>query len=373
MTKHQFHNLYSFSFKVDNVEYGQWLDSVKIKKDVTGNKFVEDTFIFKKDATDLLNMMLQPANIEISINRSNSYEPIMRVSGIISKVFMKDDKIILFFESDQKINWMRKNGVSITCEQCTVKDALQKYIDKIDSFYKHKSKTLFFINYEKNINKHKYENILIPIQNNHFETFEKIARTYFLVNAPFYLFIDDYNFTDVNHPVSMNVYDLSDIKSLRAVMVKDLNTSTRPLFKSSGTYYDSKVYYNVTNMQKFNHTVYSYTSLKNINKLDPKNRFKYNDVPDTIKAAENRQQLAKDFFSKAAQFYKYEIQDIDVTKFQLGYRFVDDTSSTRIQYAQAIVDVEYKFLTSGTQDTIENKDEFVNQMTVFVKFTTISN
>ena len=373
MTKHQFLNLYSFSFKIDNVEYGQWLDSVKIKKDVTGNKFVEDMFVFKKDETDLLNMMLKPADIEISINRSNSYEPIVKISGIISKVFKKDEKIILFFESNQKINWMRKNGVSITSESCTVKDILQKYIEKIDDFYKHKTKTLFFINYEKNINKYKYENILMPIQNNHFEVFEKTARTYFLTNAPFYLFIDDYNFTDTSHPVSINIYDLSDIKSLRAVMVKELNTSTRTLLKSSGTYYDSKIYYNVANVQKFNNSIYNYANLKHRHKFDSKNRFKYNDAPDTVDAAENRQQLAKDFFDKAAQFYKYEIQDIDVTKFQLGYRFVDDTSSTKIQYAQAIVDVEYKFLTSGVQDSIENKGEFVNQMAVFVKFTTISN
>ena len=373
MTKHQFLNLYSISFKINNVEYGQWLDSVKIKKDVTGNKFVEDMFIFRNEATDLLNMMLQPADLEISINRSNSYEPIIRISGIISKVFMKNDKIILFFESNQKINWMRKNGVSITCESCTVKDALQKYIDKIDNYYKHKSKTLFFINYEKNINRYKYENLLIPIQNNHFETFEKIAKTYFLVNAPFYLFIDDYNFTDTSHPVSINVYDLSDIKSLRAVMVKNLNTSSAPIFKGSGTYYDSRIYYNVTNVQKFNSLIYNYANLKYQYALDIKNRYKYNEVTDTITAAETRQQLAKDFYSKAAQYYKYEMQDIDVTKFQLGYRFVDDTSNTKIQYAQAIVDVEYRFLTSGVQDVLEHKDNFVNQMTVFIKFTTISN
>ncbi len=373
METKQFLNLYSISFRVGDVEFGHQLRSVKIHKNVTNTHFVEDLYIFDKTAVDLFNALLAEATVEISINRSGSYRKIYKSKGIISKVEYNDEKIYVFFETYQKLNWMRKNGVSIVCEHATVKEGAQKFVDKVDYFYKHKNKTLFWINFEKNINNYRYENLFFPIKKNNFDTVYQICKNYFILNSPFYLFLDDYNFDENIKPVALNIYDLSEIKSLRAVLLSDLHTSTRPLVKTTGSYYDTKAYYNIEKMQRFDNNNNNYSHLKPTFQLDPENRFKYNEVPDTEQQAVLRQKKNKMFFAKAARYYKYELQDFDLTKFKIGYRFVDDTSNAKIQYAQAIVDAEIRFYAAGKHDVIENRGEAANQFLITAKFTTITN
>jgi len=367
-------NLYSISFRIGDIEYGHQLKSIQMHKNVTGAHFVEDKFIFDKTASDLLNMTLSSVSLEISLNKNGSYEKIYKNKGIISKVMHNENgDIILFFETDQKINWMRKNGVSITSEQSTVKEAVEMFVEKVDKFYKHEKPTNLFINYEKNINKHKYENLLFPIKKSNFDTLTQICKTFYIINSPFYIFLDDYHFDKSLAPISLEFYDLSNIKSLRAVLLTDLNTSAYPTLKTINNYYDSNVYFDIEKMQKFNIRSDSYSFLKPFSKLDSENRFKYNVVQDKLDLAQMRQDNSKRFFSKATTYYRYQMRDFDLTKFKIGYRYVDDTSSAKSQYVQAIVDAKIYFYTTGKADVIENKGSTENQFTVATEFTTISN
>jgi len=368
----QFLNLYSISFKIQGQEYGSLLEQLIIKKDVTNNKFVEDKFIFKYDAMDLLSASFASVDIEIAINQSSAYKTIYKNSGFISKTQKVNSKIVIFVEMRQKTNWLRKNGVSLTIEHATARDALKKYIEKIDSFYKHKHKTLFNINNDKNLNKFKYENLLFPIKKNHFDVIEKFAKQYFILNAPYFLFFDDYNFTDKQHPVSVNIYDMSNIKSLRATLASDLNSHSAPLLKKTLPYYDGNTLYKVNLVQKIPDLKYTYSKLKPKDKLEPANRFLHNTTLDTEDNVAVRQKLAKEFYSKSSVYHRYSIHDIDVTKLIIGNRYVDDTSDAKIQYTQGIIDATFRFAVTGHQDAIKNKGDFVNQATVIADFTALS-
>ena len=369
----KFLNLYSISFKIGDVDYGFYLQSMRIRKNVAGEHYADNVFIFDKQAYELINNILNEATLTISINTSDNYKIIYSTKGIVSRAFYKDEKIYLYFDTHEKINWMLKNGVSITTQMMDLKSSVKQFIEKVDSFYSHKNKTIFSINTEKNLNRFKYEALLFPIKKSNFDTLQEICKTYYLINMPFYIFLDDFDFVNSESPISVNVYDLSEIKTLRAVTISDLHTSSLPVLTHNDTYYDIKTVYNVEHMQKFNNSIYNYSYLKPQYRLDPSNRFKYNDVPDSESLAALRQENNKEFFSKAAHFFKYKIQDIDITKFLLGYRFVDDTSSAKIQYAQAIVDAEFIFSAAGKQDVLENKGNVNNQFTIFVNFTTITN
>jgi len=372
MADKQFLNLYSVSFKIGGQEYGHLLDEVLIKKKVTKDRFVEDKYVFRYEATDLLSKLFAVTDIEISLNQSSVYKTIYKNTGFISKAQLVKNKIVVFIEMQQKPNFLRKNGVSITAEHITAYDALKKYVEKIDTFYKHKYKTQVTLNYDKNLNKFKYPALLFPIKDNHFKIIQNFAKNYFILNAPYYLFFDDYSFTDKQHPVSLNLYDLSNIKALRAVMASSLNTNAVPLLQSTGNYFDGNVLYNVDLVQKISDLYNTYSMIKPSDKLLPENRFVYNSVLDNEDNVAKRQQLTKEFYSKSSVYHKYNAHDIDITKLNIGFRYVDDISEAKIQYTQAIIEVDIRFVMTGAQDTLKNKNEFINQAVAIADFKTIS-
>ena len=373
MNSKHFNNLYSFSFLVKNIEYGQFLKSVKIFKDVTGAKFAVDKFIFSNEAIDLNSKLLEKVKITLYQNTSKHYKMIYSIDATISKIVIEDDNIIVFIESDYKTTLFHKNGVSITQENSTLEASVKKYVDKINEFYKFKNPIKLDFNYRKNVNNYNYENMIFPIKNNHFSVIEQILKTYFILNSPFYFFFDDYSFHDPKTPATLNIYDLTNIKVLRAVILKDLGSTAKPQFRSSGTYYNLNKLYTAERVQKLYNTVFDYAQLKSNKKWSFRNAFRYANVPDTPTNAKKRTELLKDFYKKSFRYYRYTINDIDVTKFILGNRYVDDTTEAKIQYSQAIIDAEYQFYRVGMTDIIKNADKFSNTMAVLINFTTLSN
>ncbi len=370
-TKHV-NNLYSFSFMVNNVEYSTHLKRVIINKDVTRTQFTVDKYVFNDKATDLFDLILSKVEVKISHNVNEHYVPIFSLQGLISKVVLKNGEIVVFIESEQKISWLRKNGVSLTTENSTLDSAFKKYVKKIDEFYKHKNQTAVIYNYNKNINKFAYENLLFPIKDNHFAVAQSLLKTYFILNAPFYFFIDDYNFTDKQHPVTVNFYDLTNIKSLRAVMFDDLNSDMKPVLQGSGTYYNSGVYFNVDKIQKIYNLITGYGALKSDSQWNSENRFMYAGEPDSVNNAKQRLDLMKQFYKKAVKYYKYALTDIDITKFIIGNRFVEANPSAVYQYSQAIVEAEYRFYAVNRTDIIKNSGKNGVSMMVTVNMTAIS-
>lgn len=371
-TTHKHGNLYSFSFKVNNVEYGHHLKKVIIDKKVSTNNFVEDTYIFDDKATKLINSVLSPVSITLTNNTSSSPTIIYKSEGYISQVKPGDD-ITVYYESNYKTDWFRKNGVSIAVEHKNIKDVLNEYIEKIDSFYKHKDKTKFNFNYTKNINKHIHENIVISNLNNHFKNLKHLAKKYYLLDSPYYLFFDEYDFVDKSTNFSVNVYDLSNIKSLRASLFSELKSTTRPLFQKAGVYYDGTIEYKINKLQQFYDTTGTYSGINYTGKWDPKNRFQHTTVHGTIPDAQKRAKNIKEFYKKINRYQSYKIDDIDITKFVIGNRFVDDESSAKIQYSQAIVDTKFTFESTGAQDAIKHQAKFINNMKVKVDFVCVKS
>ena len=371
-TKHV-NNLYSFSFMIKNVEFGVYLKRVIVHKDVTKSKFVIDRYVFDIKAAELFEHVLSDVEIKLFHNINKNYKPIYKIKGMISKVVTKDNEVVVFIETIQKISWLRKNGISYTAEHSTLDSTFKKYVKQIDSYYKHKTPTKVVYNYDKNINKFKYENMLFPIKSNHFNVAESILKTYFILNTPFYFFLDDYNFTDIQHPVTINFYDLTKIKSLRAVMFKDLNSTQKPIFHGSGTYYNSNVFFNVDKMQKmYDLPSKKFSNLKNKESWKSENKFMYVSEPDSEANAKQRATHMKNFYKKAVKYHKFALTDIDITKFTIGNRFVDFHPNAKYQYSQAIIEAEFKFYTVDTTDIIKNNKKYSTAMMVAVNMTTIS-
>ena len=351
-------NTYSVSFNIAGNEYGRWLRRVVINKDAT-KSFVEDYYDFSEDAISLLNMLFAPVTIKFKINQNNVEKPIYKNNFYISKViYLQEEGLVrVFVESIDKENWFRKNGISFIKEHTTIKDFVQEYITIFDNFYKSKKPTNIFYNYQKNINKTMYENIMVPILNNNFKALKTVVTSMNLFNYPFYMFYDEYYFKNDLINTSLEFYEFSNIKALPAVTMKDLNSREVPTLEGTYPYADSQVKFNYFNIQRLNNKISEYCSLKYKGNLENPNRHKYIWVPDSKSLSNQRLKNIKDFYSKGAMYYRYKIIDIDIRKLQLGSRIVDRNDTTAIQYSQALVKTKIIFL-ADSFDNMNNLNNF---------------
>lgn len=338
----QTYNNYSFEIFTKKREYSQLLTNVHIFKRPSATDFVFDKYTFVNEASDLLSQIYDDMYVKISITVEGVTTLIYENKFIISKVTVEDGFIHVETDSEMKNIWVRHADFSKVCDNVTCKTALKDYINEVVAYTKKPVK--FYMNDPQNVNKYVYEKIMFP-QQEHYMNIKDVAIKYHLINNPFYIFFDDYNFGIENQKTnffSVCFYNFYDLKTLRSHHMANLKLDRKQFLKSMGTYITPELRMSIFNTDSHPvlHDEYITKKLKNKN---AKNTNSSSYISDSFDNFVKRFENTKTFYKDKVYYATTTLDDFDIRQLVIGDRLVIDEQKTDFQYYVAIVEASYEF------------------------------
>ena len=319
-----------------------YLISFTIRKQAANNFFAEDFLYFRPELLNAIHFM---TNDELSlriyyIDLGDHTSLIYENDYVISKIEqLKSGAVRFYIESSRKLLWKRRATHSIILDNVTCREAMQKYIEKFDE--KFNTKTELYFSNSENINNHKYEKILLPLRKN-YKNLVDIAKKYYVLNSPFYIFFDEYNFGDKYKDYRwfrVGVYDFSKPEQLRANAASggdQMNSFEGLTILRTKPFETSYIDESFISRESWIKEPNSYVP-KAIQTEDMQTNKLVKYAPDTINNALKRQENQKKLFGRMPSVTVFSVADFDVRQLKLGNRLLAEQAIKKSQYYYNII------------------------------------
>lgn len=371
--KNQTIHKYIIEVTSKNGDLSPYLTSFTIYKQASKKFFAEDFLTFRPDILRAIYFMpnetitLRIFYVDLGDHTSLIYEN----NYIISKIEQLKSGVVRFYiESLRKLLWKRRATHSMVLDNVTCREAMQKYIDKFDSTFE--TKTEFYFSNSENINEFKYEKIFLPLRKN-FKNLVDIAKKYYVLNSPFYIFFDEYNFGKNYKEYQwfrIGVYDFSNPSQLRAnsaIGESQMNSFEGLSLIRVRPFKTSDIDESFISRESWIKEPNSYVS-KTFKPQEAQSNKLVKYAPDSIDNALKRQENQKKLFEKTPSVATLSVDDFNVEKLKIGYRILAEKEVKKSQYYYNIIQTNLTFtgMDAGNAEAHSKSDTQIFRVTALI-------